>query len=183
MEARIHGPGIRNNESLRPAMISRNVKRGRLEGSAALWLGACALRACPGHVGRKAKSPRHAGCQGMMVTSLCREAPMPDDPKPAPRRPMPPLMDRLGELCTAGRDSATYLWQVPNDEAVRRKIGGILAEIKVEAAKGGRQEMGRLALELETALAASASPQQVELLQDGFERMNRLWAAAKSGLF
>ena len=89
----------------------------------------------------------------------------------------------VDELCTAGRDSATYLWQVPNDEGVRRKIAGILAEIKVEAAKGGRQEMGRLAVELETALLASASPQQVELLQDGFERMNRLWAAAKSGLF
>jgi hypothetical protein len=182
--ARIHGPGIRNSESLRPAMISRNVKRGRLEGSAALWLlGACALRACPDHAGRRAMSPRHAGCQGMMVTSLCREAPMPDDPKPAPRRPMPPLMDRLGELCAAGRDSATYLWQVPNDEGVRGKIAGILAEIKVEAAKSGRQEMGRLAVELETAIMASPSPQQVELLQDGFERMNRLWAAAKSGLF
>jgi len=66
---------------------------------------------------------------------------------------------------------------------VRRKIAGILAEIKVEAAKSGRQEMGRLAVELETAIMASPSPQQVELLQDGFERMNRLWAAAKSGLF
>jgi hypothetical protein len=108
---------------------------------------------------------------------------MPDDSKPAPRKPMPPLMDRLGELCTAGHESATYLWQVPNDEAVRQKLAGILAEIKVEAAKGGRQEMGRLAVELQTALAASASPQQVELLQDGFERLNRLWAAAKSGLF
>jgi hypothetical protein len=108
---------------------------------------------------------------------------MPDDSKPAPRRPMPPLMDRLGELCTTGRESATYLWQVPNDEAVRQKLASILAEIKVEAARGGRQEMGRLAVELQTALAASASPQQVELLQDGFERLNRLWAAAKSGLF
>ena len=108
---------------------------------------------------------------------------MPDDPKPAPRRPIPPLMDRLGELCKAGRDSATYLWQVPNDETVRQKIAAILAEIRTEAAKGGRQEMGRLALELETALSASASPQQVELLQDGFDRMSRLWAAAKSGLF
>jgi hypothetical protein len=108
---------------------------------------------------------------------------MPDDPRPAPRRSIPPLMDRLGELCTAGRDSSTYLWQVPGDQEVRRKIAAILAEIKVEAAKGGRQEMGRLALELETALAASPSPQQVELLQDGFERMGRLWAAAKSGLF
>jgi hypothetical protein len=118
-----------------------------------------------------------------MLTDLFREAPVPDDPKPAPRKPMPPLMDRLGELCAAGRDSATYLWQVPNDEAVRRKIAELLGEIKVEAAKQGRQEMGRLVLELETAIAASPSPQQVELLQDGFERLMRLWGAAKSGLF
>jgi hypothetical protein len=117
------------------------------------------------------------------LTMSFSEAPMPDDPKPAPRRAMPPLMDRLGELCVAGRDSATYLWQVPNDEDVRRKIAELLAQIKVEAAKQGRQEMSRLVLELETAVAASPSPQQVELLQDGFERLMRLWAAAKSGLF
>jgi hypothetical protein len=114
---------------------------------------------------------------------LCRETPMNDDARPAPRRSVPPLMDRLGELCKAGRDSATYLWQVPDDESVRRKIAAILAEIKVEAAKGGRQEMGRLVGELETAAAASPSPQQVEILQDGFDRLIRLWAAAKSGLF
>ena len=108
---------------------------------------------------------------------------MSDDRNPAPRRQVPPLMDRLGELCTAGRDSATYLWQVPDDESVRRKIAGILAEIKTEAAKGGRREMGRLVVELETALAVSPSPQQVEVLQDGFDRLLRLWAAAKSGLF
>ena len=108
---------------------------------------------------------------------------MPDDSKPAPRKPMPPLMDRLGELCVAGRESATYLWQVPNDEEVRQKIAELLAEIKVEAAKQGRQEMGRIATELETAVAVSPSPQQVELLQDGFERLTRLWSAAKSGLF
>jgi hypothetical protein len=108
---------------------------------------------------------------------------MPDEPKPAPRKPMLPLMDRLGELCKAGADSATYLWQVPGDEGVRRKIAEILAEIKIEAAKGGRREMGRLVEELETALAVSPSPQQVELLQDGFDRLNRLCAAAKSGLF
>ena len=108
---------------------------------------------------------------------------MPDESKPAPRRPMPPLMDRLGELCVAGRESATYLWQVPTDEGVRRKIVELLAQIKVEAAKQGRQEMGRIASELETAAGVSPSPQQVEMLQDGFERLNRLWAAAKSGLF
>lgn len=92
-------------------------------------------------------------------------------------------MDRLGEMCQAGRDNASYLWQVPNDEGVRRKIADLLVQIKAEAAKGGRQEMGRIAGELERALAASSSPQQVELLQDGFERLTRLWAAAKSGLF
>jgi hypothetical protein len=108
---------------------------------------------------------------------------VPDESQPAPRISIPPLMDRLGELCVAGRDSATYLWQVPNDEGVRRKIAELLAEIKVEAAKQGRQEMGRLVLELETAIAASPSPQQVELLQNGFERLMRLWGAAKSGLF
>ena len=108
---------------------------------------------------------------------------MTDDPKPVPRRPIPPLMDRLGELCKAGKDSATYLWQVPDDESVRRKIADILAEIKTEAAKGGRNEMGRVAGELESALRVSPSPQQVEILQDGFDRLMRLWAAAKSGLF
>lgn len=107
---------------------------------------------------------------------------MPDD-NPAPRKPIPPLMDRLGVLCKSGKDSATYLWQVPDDEGVRRKIVEVLAEIKVEAAKQGRQEMGRLVADLQTAAAASPSPQQVELLQDGFDRLTRLWAAAKSGLF
>jgi hypothetical protein len=108
---------------------------------------------------------------------------MTDDSKPASRKQIPPLMDRLGELCKAGRDSATYLWQVPDDESVRRKIAEILAEIKAEAAKGARREMGRVAGELEAALKVSPSPQQVEILQDGFDRLMRLWGAAKSGLF
>ncbi|HKH84234.1 MAG TPA: hypothetical protein VKA25_11155 [Gemmatimonadales bacterium] len=76
-------------------------------------------------------------------------------------------MDRLGELCVAGRDSATYLWQVPNDEDVRRKIAELLAEIKVEAAKQGRQEMGRLVLELETAIAAPRVPSRSSYCKTG----------------
>jgi hypothetical protein len=108
---------------------------------------------------------------------------MNDESTPAPRRPRGPLMDRLGELCRDGKESAEYLWQVPHDEEVRRKILEILAEIRTEAAKQGRREMGRIAGELEAAAQASASPQQVQVLQDGFERLVRLWAAAKSGLF
>ena len=108
---------------------------------------------------------------------------MTDQPTPAPRRPFSPLMDRLGELCRDGKESAEYLWQVPHDSEARRKIVALLAEIKVEAAKQDRREMGRIAAELEAAAQASPSPQQVEILQDGFERLTRLWASAKSGLF
>lgn len=108
---------------------------------------------------------------------------MNDQPSPSPRRRPGPLMDRLGKLCQDGKEFAEYLWQVPHDEDVRQKILGILAEIRTEAAKQGRREMGRIAGELEAAAQASSSPQQVEILQDGFERLVRLWAAAKSGLF
>ena len=92
-------------------------------------------------------------------------------------------MDRLGELCRDGKESAEYLWQVPHDEEVRRKIADLLVQIKAEAAKQNRREMGRIAADLEAATQATPSPQQVEVLQDGFERLTRLWAAAKSGLF
>jgi len=110
------------------------------------------------------RRPRQVRFGENEINTCCRRAPMTDDPKPAPRRQVPPLMDRLGELCKAGQDSATYLWQVPDDESVRRKMAAILTEIKLEAGMGGRQEMGRLAVELETALGVSPSPQQIEIL-------------------
>ena len=105
------------------------------------------------------------------------------DEQPAPRRPFTPLKDRLGELCTSGKESAEYLWQVPGDAEVRKRIADILAQIQGEVAKSGRREMGRLVDDLRTAIAASPSPQQAEILQDGFDRLTRLWQAAKSGLF
>ncbi len=98
------------------------------------------------------------------------------------RRPAFPLVDRLGELCISGRDSAAYLWQVPNDQNVRDQISKKLAEIRVECEQQNRREMKRIVVELETALSASASPQQVEILQDGFDRLVKLWQSAKSGL-
>ena len=105
------------------------------------------------------------------------------DPSPRPsRRPSFPLLDKLGELCVGGRDKAAYLWQVPNDETVRGQIVETLASIKDECARNGRREMGRIVDELQTAIGASPSPQQVEILQDGFDRLVKLWQAAKSGL-
>jgi hypothetical protein len=103
--------------------------------------------------------------------------------EPPARRPFVPLMDRLGQLCTAGRESAQYLWQVPGDESVRHKIADLLTQIKAEVAKSGRREMIRITDEMLTAIAATPSPQQAEILQDGFDRLLRLWQAAKSGLF
>ena len=91
-------------------------------------------------------------------------------------------MDALGKLCADGKASAEYLWQVPDDAQVRAKIIGILEQIAVEAKKQGRHEMGRIVDELTPAAKASPSPQQVDLLVDGFDRLTKLWQAAKSGL-
>ena len=100
----------------------------------------------------------------------------------APRRPQPPLMDALGKLCTEGKQLADYLWQVPKDEAARQKIVAILDQISAEASKQGRREMPRICEELKTAAKASPSPQQVDVLVTGFDRLVNLWQAAKSGL-
>jgi len=91
-------------------------------------------------------------------------------------------MDALGKLCADGKEAAEYLWQVPDDSQVRRKISDILEQIGVESAKQGRREMPRLAEELKIAAQASPSPQQVDMLVDGFDRLTKLWQAAKSGL-
>jgi hypothetical protein len=97
-------------------------------------------------------------------------------------RPAFPLVDRLGELCISGRDSAAYLWQVPMDENVRAEIGRKLVEIRAECENQNRREMNRIITELETAMSVTPSPQQVEILQDGFDRLVKLWQSAKSGL-
>jgi hypothetical protein len=91
-------------------------------------------------------------------------------------------MDALGKLCTEGKQLADYLWQVPKDEAARQQIIAILDQIRVEAAKQGRKEMPRICDDLATAAKASPSPQQVDVLVSGFDRLVNLWQAAKSGL-
>jgi len=107
---------------------------------------------------------------------------MQDESGEQARRPSFPLVDRLGELCISGRDSAAYLWQVPGDRTVTAEIGKKLTEIRGECERQNRREMNRIVDELQTALAASPSPQQVEILQDGFDRLVKLWQSAKSGL-
>ena len=98
------------------------------------------------------------------------------------RRPRAPLLDALGKLCADGKQLASYLWQVPDDAEARQKILGLLQQIAAEGAKQGRKEMPRICEELVTAAKATPSPQQVDLLVNGFDRLYQLWQAAKSGL-
>jgi hypothetical protein len=100
----------------------------------------------------------------------------------APRRSQPPVLDALGKLCIDGKQLADYLWQVPDDAGVRQQILGILDQIAVVSTQQGRREMPRICEELKTAAKASPSPQQVDLLVNGFDRLVGLWQAAKSGL-
>src|SRR2546429_5559462 len=91
-------------------------------------------------------------------------------------------MDGLGNLCTEGKELADYLWQVPKAEPARHKIVAILDQIAAEAAKQGRKEMPRICEELKTAAKATPSPQQVDALVSGFDRLVHLGQAAQSRL-
>jgi hypothetical protein len=98
------------------------------------------------------------------------------------RRPRAPLLDALGKLCADGKELANYLWQVPDDAGARQRILVLLEQIAAEATKQGRREMPRICDELVPAAKATPSPQQVDLLVNGFDRLYQLWQAAKSGL-
>ena len=91
-------------------------------------------------------------------------------------------MDPLGQMCADGKQTAEYLWQVPKDAAARHKIMDLLIQIGIESLKQGRREMPRIVEELKIAAQATPSPQQVDMLVDGFDRLTKLWQAAKSGL-
>jgi hypothetical protein len=98
-----------------------------------------------------------------------------------PNRPSPPDPE-LGRRIVEGRESAEYLWHVPDDAGTRAKLKLLLEEIREMSAKQGRTEMPKLCDEMLTALQASPTPQQLDLMQDGFNRLHKLWGAAKTGL-
>jgi len=104
-----------------------------------------------------------------------------DDPKPARRR-TEPLLDDIGTAIVTGKDAVAFLWQVPDDAATREQVIKLLAQIRDGSARQGRTEMPRLCEDLLVAARAQPTPQQVDMLQDGFDRLYKLWAAAKSGL-
>jgi hypothetical protein len=105
----------------------------------------------------------------------------PEGLPPRDRRSQP-LLDDLGKAIVEGRDAADFLWQVPDDSSTRARLRELIALIRDRSAARGRREMPVICDEMLTALNASPSPQQVDLLHVGFDRLYKLWAAAKSGL-
>lgn len=104
------------------------------------------------------------------------------DGLPHRERRVEPLLEELGTAIVEGRDATDFLWQVPDDGPTRGRLSELIVLIRDRSARKGRQEMPAICEELLTALSASPSPQQVDLLHGGFDRLYKLWAAAKSGL-
>ena len=95
----------------------------------------------------------------------------------------PEHLDNLGQLCHDGLDIARYLFQVPDDEGERDRVGAILKAILAEPSVKPRREMPKVVEGMQQALDGEASAMAAERLQEGFERLIRLSQAAKSGLF
>jgi len=104
------------------------------------------------------------------------------DGLPPRQRRHEPLLDDVGKAIVSARDATNFLWQVPDDEPTREQLREALELIRDRSARKGRREMPSICDELLTALKASPSPQQVDILHAGFDRLYNLWAAAKSGL-
>ncbi len=95
----------------------------------------------------------------------------------------PEFLDDLGRLCKQGKDMANYLFQVPNDEAQREKLGKTLDAILADKSMTSRKELPQVAREMKELLAQPPSVINAEMLEAGFDRMTRLWQSARSGMF
>ena len=95
----------------------------------------------------------------------------------------PRHLDKLGTLCHQGLDIATYLFQVPDDESEREKLRQIVEAIGQDPLVKGRREFPKIVDEMRETLAGPGTPMSAEALNDGFERMVKLWHTTRSGLF
>jgi len=94
----------------------------------------------------------------------------------------PRVMDPLGRLCHEGYDVATYLYQVPDDAAQWERLSRIINKILELSADSRRRELPNIAEELRSVLKDPPSMQAADQMVTGFDRMMKLWKAARSGL-
>lgn len=96
---------------------------------------------------------------------------------------VPLHLDRLGKLCFKGQEIATYLFQVPDDETQWQNARVIVDAILDETRGSQRRELPRLAAQLKEALNGAHDMMAADQLQAGFDRIVKLWKAARSGIF
>ncbi len=95
----------------------------------------------------------------------------------------PRNVDLLGRLCFEGQQIATYLFQVPDDEAERQRLGQIIDSILEQNPGSQNRELPRIARTMKEALSQPPSPMLVDQLVTGFDRIVSLWKLARSGIF
>lgn len=94
----------------------------------------------------------------------------------------PRAMDPLGRLLFRGQEIASYLFQVPDDAAQWERIRNVAGAIVDEASKSTRRELPQIAREIQELLDQPPSVMLADQLVACFDRMVKLWKAAKSGL-
>ncbi len=95
----------------------------------------------------------------------------------------PRFVDRLGKLCFTGHEVAAYLFQVPGDESRWQQLRDIVNGILQEAPGTRHKELPHIAEGIRTALQQGTSMLVLEQVMAGFDRMIKIWKAARSGLF
>lgn len=93
------------------------------------------------------------------------------------------VIDAIGKLCYEGRDIAAYLYQVPDDAAQQDRAKQILDTLLTDKTIAKRTEFPQVVSDMREALEEQPSAMAAEVLQAGFDRLIKLWQAARSGIF
>lgn len=88
-------------------------------------------------------------------------------------------MDGLGTLIEQGRAATEDLWQAPDDPSVRARAGGAFAALVAVVQASGTDEMRVICERFCPKANAAPTPQAIEFMQDGLERLHALWRAAQ----
>ena len=86
-----------------------------------------------------------------------------------------PNSNPVGGAILEGRRLVTYLWQSPHDAATRAQLQQVLAVIRYDYTEHAGGKIQDICQEMLLALRATPSPQQVDLLENGFDRIYRIW--------
>jgi hypothetical protein len=89
--------------------------------------------------------------------------------------PDEPLQSATSRAILEGRALVTVLWQNPLDASTRARVKQILSAIKHDYAEQPSPRVRLTCQEMLVALRATPSPQQIDLLENGFNTLYRLW--------